>query len=202
MAINNFDFIAPVYDRLARLVFGKSILRAQRVHLPEIQPKDRVLILGGGTGQLLEHIPLCEQIVFIDKSKRMVKSAKKRMVNRSIDFISADFLTYESGEKYNVIICPFFMDCFSKKSLEAVIEKCRLALKNDGRLIVTDFESGRINLTLLKSMLLFFRFFSNLEAKKLLDIRNMLKTDGLMEKDIKLFKKGIFSAIYTQELRK
>ena len=48
--MNGFNSIAPVYDALATLVFGRSIRNAQLCFLGDIGYRGKVLILGGGTG--------------------------------------------------------------------------------------------------------------------------------------------------------
>ena len=94
MAVNDFNFIAPFYDVLARIVFGNAILKAQTTHLSEINENDQVLILGGGTGKLLEHIPFCDRVDYVEKSEKMIRIAKRRLVNRSVNFVNHDFLNY------------------------------------------------------------------------------------------------------------
>jgi ubiquinone/menaquinone biosynthesis C-methylase UbiE len=54
--LNNYDRIARIYDKLSRMVFGKSIVRAQQSILPFITTPARMLIVGGGTGWILEEI--------------------------------------------------------------------------------------------------------------------------------------------------
>ena len=46
----SFDRVAPYYDRLARLVFGGSIRRAQRHFLSQVPAAARVLLVGGAPG--------------------------------------------------------------------------------------------------------------------------------------------------------
>ena len=50
MKRTGWDRIARIYDRLARLVYGRQIVRAQVDLLEHISPGSRVLIVGGGTG--------------------------------------------------------------------------------------------------------------------------------------------------------
>ncbi|WP_370088900.1 class I SAM-dependent methyltransferase [Ekhidna sp.] len=202
MAVNDFDFIAPFYDRLSKMVFGKSLIEAQSMHLNEIDSKDRVLILGGGTGKILEHIPNCERIDYVEKSKKMLKLAKKRMVNRHTDFIHSDFLDYTSDRKYDIIICPFFLDCFGERNLRSVLVKCKGMLKVNGSLFVTDFHPERAKRTLLMIMHWFFKATSGLDSKKLSNIPLAIINNGFIEKSMVFFKRGIFSAVYVQEEKK
>ncbi|MEP5105082.1 MAG: class I SAM-dependent methyltransferase, partial [Ekhidna sp.] len=128
----------------------------------------------------------------------MIWKANKRLVNRSINFHQQDFFEFESQKKYDVIVCPFFLDCFEIQGLTKVIAKIRSQLKPDGKLIITDFERSNINSFILKIMLIFFKLFSKLETNRLLDIRAILKENGFNESETSFYKKGIFSALYYQ----
>ena len=197
MAVNDFDFIAPFYDRLAKLIFGRALLRAQLTHLSELKEKDQVLIVGGGAGELLEHIPFCTSIDFVEKSKRMIRRAKKRLVDRPVNFILEDFLSFESDKKYDVIICPFFLDCFEEQNLKLTINKCKKLLKKEGVLIVSDFEEKYSNKFLLRIMHLFFRVTSRLESNKLKPINDFVVSEGFQLVDEKfLHRNQLFSRLY------
>lgn len=196
MVVNNFNLIAPFYDRLARLIFRKALLGAQLIHIGEIGENDQVLILGGGTGEILEHFPLCENIDYVEKSHQMIRRAKRRLVNRPVNFIQEDFLNFYSERKYDIILCPFFLDCFDQSSLNTVVTKIRSMLENEGRVLVIDFDKQRVNKILLKFMLVFFKAVARLGSNKLLDIRSELQENCFEEGEIVLGKQGIFSGLY------
>ena len=202
MAVNDFDFIAPFYDRLAKLVFGKSLLEAQLAHISEISEKDHVLVLGGGTGQILEYIPFCQNVDYVEKSKQMIRRAERRQVNLSINFIQQSFLSVELDKQYDIIICPFFLDCFDQSSLNTVVTKIRSMLDNEGKLLVSDFDKERVNKILLKFMLVFFKAVARLGSNKLLCIRSELKENFFEEGKITFCKKGVFSGLYYPVNRK
>lgn len=202
MAVNEFDFVAPFYDRLARLVFGKALILAQITHLSEIKENDNVLILGGGTGEILEHIPICKSIDYVEKSKQMIHFAKKRSIKRGVNFIQEDFFGFEPLKKYNIIICPFFLDCFDESSLKLAIGKCKQLLNMNGRLLVTDFHYEQSSNFLLKLMHWFFKLTSQLESTELKDIHQFLIVGGFHEKSINFFEQGIFRAVYVLAMRK
>lgn len=202
MAVNDFDSIASFYDRLAKFVFGNALLDAQLQHLPEISERDHVLIIGGGTGEILEHIPLCEEVIFLEKSRKMIKRAEMRLVNRPIDFIRQDFFDFETDQKFDVILCPFFLDCFDEVNLEKAISKCTNHLAKQGSLVVIDFDEKRVHPFLLMTMMLFFRLFSKLQSKSLLPIRKIIQQNRFKEQEVKFLKKGVFSGVYIPEAKK
>lgn len=201
---NNFSSIAPVYDSLARLVFGRSLEHAQRTFLSEIGPKAKVLIVGGGTGQIIDWIPqgLGLQIDYVELSKGMLQRAKDRSSEGNrVDFILGDVSVHQGS--YDVIIANFFLDCFSTAQLVQVLKHLKDQLGAKGRLLVTDFypsdrPSDRL---LLKTMHCFFRIMSRLDAHALTNIHEQTKLAGFEPKGIQFFRKGlVFSAVYESSI--
>ncbi len=195
--MNNFNLIAPFYDFFFRLVFGKSLFQLQRIQCKRIKSTDSILILGGGTGKIIEFIPKCKKIVFLEKSKKMIFRARNRNLNQEVFFIQTNFLKYDFNEKFDVIICPFFLDCFNIKNLRRAIIKCKGILKERGTLIINDFQHTFSNKIFLISMHLFFRLFANLESNGLKNIHQELikQNFGVMEKKF-LFQNQIFCFCY------
>lgn len=195
--MNNFNFIAPFYDTISKLVFGNSLIESQTFFLSEIKEIDTVLILGGGTGKLLDALPRCKQIHFLDLSERMIVRAKKRESNSPVNFIHADFLDHDFVSTYDVIICPFFLDCFDENDLRKVLGKAKFILNQQGRLIVTDFQRINNNRFLLKLMHVFFRICASLQSKNLKDIHQEAKLVGFKLVTEKFFQRNrIFSRLY------
>ena len=125
--LNGFDAITPVYDWLARFVFGKSIRNAQLKFLNKIPGGSNILILGGGTGwllsKLLEVNPTCT-VWYIEASQKMLKRAQKEVhvpPTTSVYYIHGTEEDIPLGMKYNVVIANFFFDLFSPSSLQTLI---------------------------------------------------------------------------------
>ncbi|WP_420576912.1 class I SAM-dependent methyltransferase [Ekhidna sp.] len=197
MAVNDFDSIAPFYDCLAKLVFGKSLLEAQLAHISEIREKDHVLILGGGTGEILEHIPFCKSVDYVEKSKQMIRRAERRQVNLSINFIHHSFLTVELNKQYDIIICPFFLDCFGEENLLTAISTCKQKLTSGGKMIVIDFAENSSDSWIVKLMHFFFRITANLESRNLKNIHiQMLYSDFQLIDEKFSHRNKLFSRLY------
>lgn len=196
MAVNQFDRIVFLYDGLARLVFGNQIHKSQIHFLDTIEKQDQVLVIGGGTGKLLESIPECRKVVFVEKSSKMMDQAKKRRSVNSVDFIHSDFFEFDSSDMFDVIICPFFLDCFNDSNLELVIKRIKSLLNDDGSLLIADFTT-KISFLLSLTMHFFFRLIANLEARKLLDIHSfILNNRFFVVSEGFFYRKGIFSRHY------
>ena len=197
--MNNFNRVASFYDALARIVFKGSISKATNRWLEVIDPSDRVLILGGGTGKILEQLPICANVTYLEKSSRMIQYAKRRKCDSPVSFLCKDFLTHDLEAHYNVIISPFFLDCFDTENLERAILKIKGFLVQRKKLIIVDFDCNLTSKFQDRLMHLFFRITVNLESRALKDIRSIIAKSEFVEEEIQYFNDGIFSAIYTME---
>ena len=93
----NYYNVAPFYDLLSHLVFGNSISQALLFLVTAIPANSSVLIIGGGTGQILEEISKKYisglQITYVEISKKMISLSKKRSTgNNLVVFINQSIL--------------------------------------------------------------------------------------------------------------
>lgn len=193
-----FDFLAPFYDRLARLFIGKSIVISQLYFLKHFKKCKHLLILGGGTGWLLDS--LCKEcpdvcIDYIDVSPSMMNEAKKRARNNQrINFIQG---TEDDipDRLYDGVITNFYLDMFDEKSLYLVIGKVKSSLTNSAFWVVTDFVIARRGHELmLWWMYRFFRIIARIEATRLPDWQSQMKAEGIELLESKKFKNGFIAA--------
>jgi ubiquinone/menaquinone biosynthesis C-methylase UbiE len=188
----NFDLVAPVYDALASVVFGQRLQRAQLVWLNEIPAGATVLIIGGGTGQLLE--PLLNQcqpsrVLYLETSARMLARASQRMVRHgllgTVEFRLGDETTLQDDEPFDVIITPFLLDLFTGTTLRTrLIPRLLAILKPAGLWLVTDFVNTSVwwQKALLWSMIRFFQLTASIETQQLTDWQQSLNQAGLMRR--------------------
>ena len=193
--MNNFNWIAPVYDSLSWLVFGRRLQRAQTVFLDQIPDADTsgvgvsLLLLGGGTGELLTHIlakrPDCH-VVYLEPSARMVALATRRILHHPgpamVIFRVGDETTLHPDERFDAVITPFVLDLFTEETLQRrIIPRLRQTLKPGGIWLVTDF----INTNqwwqqgLLWVMIRFFNLTASIEARTLANWQQALRNAGL-----------------------
>ena len=102
----DFNWIAPLYDPLARVVFGWRLQRAQTVFLDQIPAGAVILIVGGGTGWLLEQVLTHWQprrVIYLEASARMLERASRRMLNHAlvgmVDFRVGNETSLKPGEQ-------------------------------------------------------------------------------------------------------
>ena len=194
---NNFNRIAPYYDRIAQLVFGNSIERSQEWLAFQINKGVDVLILGGGTGQILKYIHVPCSVTYLEKSKNMIGFAKRKASGLTIHFVNRDFLEWQTEKRYDLILCPFFLDCFGYPNLRLAIKRCKILLKSEGKLLVADFERKKTSPILSFMMHAFFKISAKLESRALLAINEqVLKSGFSLEKEKFFHQEMIFSRVY------
>jgi ubiquinone/menaquinone biosynthesis C-methylase UbiE len=197
--VNDYDRIARVYGPIKKLVFQNRLARATSHHLDLIEKGEKILILGGGSGEILNLMPLNVDITYLEKSKAMIHLARK--YSRSyMTFVQQDFLQYDESELFEWVVCPFFLDVFDLEHLKKVLEKIASLVSKEGKLIVIDFNSGNwFQNIFIRSMYLFFRITTNIQTKKLLDIHQNVLDLGFEQNKKQLFSNGlIFSRIYSK----
>lgn len=192
--MNNFDRIAWCYDFVKRLVFGDMLDRASAHFLSKIPPGSKVLIIGGGTGRILDDISGELQITYLEKSVNMLRRAQRRQ-SANVDFVHIDLLDFQASKKFDCIICPFFLDLFTREMLGNVMLKLKQSMVPGGQLLVADF-SYRSSV-LLKIMYLGFRVSSNIPAKSIPPIQEMIVDSGFQLIDSTMFLNGqVFSSYF------
>ncbi len=170
----NYDKIASVYDPLSRLVYGKSIVRAQLFLLGHIPAGSRILIVGGGTGWILEEIsrlhPAGLVIDYVENSANMIALSQKRHYGTNrVNFIFLSVEYYSTTDTYHVFFTPFVFDNFTGQKTAPVFEHLNQMLKPGGVWLYADFvcddNNGRLwQKMLLKMMYLFFKITCNIET--------------------------------------
>lgn len=200
----NFDSVARFYDRLAKLVFGNTLIDAQLHFLNRIPSNGEVLILGGGSGELLEHLlrvqPNCK-VCYIDASEKMITLARNRVgSHEGITFIHGTEKSTPQALQVDVVITNFYLDLFTIESLRQVIRTIKAHMKPGGIWLVTDFvKTNRVlDNALLRAMYWFFKITTRIEASDLTDWRAVLR-NHFAEPESKSFRKGfVRSSLFRQ----
>lgn len=197
--MSGFDALAPVYDRLARIVFGNSIVVAQTCNLSSI-PKTHgnVLIIGGGTGWLLKDLYFenpSTAIWYYDTSKRMIESAKRNSRFSEIHFVQDHSLPMP-GVRFDAIITNFFFDMFGTDSIKDIIRRIRPHMKDSCVWLVAEFRNThRLHQRLLLAvMYLCFRLLCRIEGSKLPAWEDAMKGLGLKRIRQNLFYGGMIQS--------
>lgn len=175
----NFDLLAPLYDFLAFLVYGRSIKGVQKALIKKISPGKKVLLVGGGTGwlirELYEQVPPSD-LFYVDASAKMIQMSRKVLkkldpsFQQKVNLIQDQFENLVLPTDFDVVICFFFFDLFEKEAFAAVFDQLDNCLKKGGSFLVADFFIGKgknWQRLLVRAMYAFFRVFSQLKNRSL-----------------------------------
>ncbi|QEC76054.1 class I SAM-dependent methyltransferase [Mucilaginibacter ginsenosidivorax] len=190
----SFNNSAGFYDFLSRLVYGKAIINTQLYLIDHIRPNNNILIVGGGTGWILDEItklhPTGLKITYVEAAKRMMQLSKKRNTGgNEIVFINDVIEGVNLPAGFDVVITPFLFDNFTEGTLNRVFNKIHTLLKPNGLWLNCDFQlKGKCwQAFLLKSMFLFFRLIDGIEANKLPEIEACFNRNNYSPKSERTF---------------
>jgi len=184
--MKGYNQLAPVYDRLARFVFGKAMTQSQMIFLGQLQNCESVLVLGGGTGwwlnDLLKRFPDLK-ITFVDSSSEMIRRAKMKLkLKHQVDFVHGTIEDVSMDRKFDGVILYYFLDLFPGDRLPVVIEKIFNHMNANSIWLVSDFiNRKKWHTAFLKMMYLFFYLLTGSTSKQLPDWQNKLENAGLLK---------------------
>jgi ubiquinone/menaquinone biosynthesis C-methylase UbiE len=211
---NNFNLIAPFYDVLGYLIFGHSLKKSQLAHINLISNRSKVLLLGDGSGYVLQYLVKyknCKKIDYIDASSKMTDQAKDRIKkirsSTQVNFITKKIEEVDITEEYDVVIANYFFDLFEEKKLIMILTKIDQCLHEEGSLIVTDFEIKNSNVhsywqkPLVKIMIVFFKITCNIEINKIDDLWKNIESSHLKKSESSFFFKGMIrSSVFSKNI--
>lgn len=214
MPSHSFDIVAPVYDSLAKLIFGSAITQAQLVNLEMVPAKAKILVIGGGTGwfllELLQNTN-CSRVVYVEASKKMLYQARQLLISKygqecKTEFRLGNENNITPAEKYDVVITNFFLDLFAPAPLQYITDKLYTALTPGGYWFITDFIKPDAtswkkiwSSVLLRGMYIFFRVTCQISATTLPDWEHLLKQYSLKGRKSGYFYYGLIKSVVLQK---
>jgi ubiquinone/menaquinone biosynthesis C-methylase UbiE len=185
---NNYDPIANFYDRIHHLFYGQAEISAQVELLDYVRPGDRLLILGGGTGWILEKIgsifPSGLEITYIESSARMMELAKARNWGQNrVVFVTSGVEAWAGEMEYDCVLTGLFFDNFKEAHAVEIVRQVAPYLKQGGYWLESDFyypkKRGKLwQAILLQSMYISARLICGVEAKRLPDMDKIFLGEG------------------------
>jgi tRNA (cmo5U34)-methyltransferase len=201
--LNGFDLIAARYDFLKNVIFGKSIHESQLHFLGSIPAGSNILILGGGSGEILPPLmainPGCK-VRFVEASSAMLRLARKRIpaqLESQVEFIHGTELTLSGYKPGDVVITNFFLDLFPEPRLSDICGLIGASLRSGGLWLVSDFVNG-LNpwqRFLLWFMYRFFRLSSGIEAERLPEWQTQVLAEGMEEVSSQTYYGGFIKSV-------
>jgi tRNA (cmo5U34)-methyltransferase len=199
----SFNRIAPIYDQLSFLVFRNRLIEAKKAFVSFIPRNSRVLLMGGGTGNILNFILSSDSSViidFVDPSSKMISIARKNLhtdFQPQVNFICGDETSIPAGIAYDVSSSFFVMDCFIQENALAFAKAITASLKQNGIWLFADFfDSGNVtHRFIVKSMYQFFRIVAGIESSKLPEYEKVFQQSGFNAVNEKEFMNGLVKSI-------
>ncbi len=146
--IKGFNTIAPFYNVVSTVFSFNQIHKSQTWLLSKKMQFSKSLIMGGGDGKfLLEAMKqgLSDQYYYIDISDAMIKLARSKIEKQlpsllnSVVFICGSYQDISATGKFDLIVTPYFLDCFSEDELSIITAKLHAHLTIEGTWFFTDF---------------------------------------------------------------
>ncbi len=208
---NNYDAAAWFYDGLSRLVFGNALVRAQRFLVENIAAEKSVLLVGGGTGWILEEIAALQsaslKIIYVEISAKMMRLSKQRNCGQNeVKFVHSAIEDYVIDQQFDVILTPFLFDNFSEKRVHSVFKQLHQRLKPGGLWLLCDFQveknrAGIWQKLILQTMYVFFGWLCSVETNKLISMKPYFDKENYALRATKTFYKGfIISQVYCKQV--
>jgi ubiquinone/menaquinone biosynthesis C-methylase UbiE len=145
-----YDSIAKAYDALAGLYSLGGIARAKRAHLVLIQPGQRVLYVGAGSGEeCVEAARIGARVTILDSSQQMLSLCRARLQKQerlggtelAVTLVRADVRKFYDRKLFDVVVVPFFLNTLEERELPDMIVHLGSYLRHAGQLISVDFRA-------------------------------------------------------------
>ena len=102
------------------MVYGKDLLTIQVELIKTLPNKGNLLIVGGGTGDILPHLYQHSpnlKIDYIEASSKMIALAQRQTTTgQQINFIHSDTIP-KTDYQYDAVYCAFFLDLFAEEEI-------------------------------------------------------------------------------------
>lgn len=144
----SFDGLAPHYQWLERALAGGKLQRRRTAFLDEVAQARNALLVGEGPGrflaELLRRNPTIA-VTSVDSSRAMLAVCQTRLRRAGlaadrVRYVEADVMNCElPAATYDLVATHFFLDCFPRAPLAAVVVKLATATTKDARWLVSDF---------------------------------------------------------------
>jgi ubiquinone/menaquinone biosynthesis C-methylase UbiE len=196
--LKNFNRIARFYDLLVKLTFGNRLSVAKKHLIHYVNPGNKVLMIGGGTGDILNEFfqtsPYPE-IDFFEPSEGMISRAKKNLkmsFKNQVCFFNDGYPNITLKGDYDVIASFFVLDVFKQQEAMNMVKQMNASLKPGGIWIVADFfpTNNLFQKLITRIMYLFFKITTGISARRLPDYDLIFSENSLSLSDEKTYYGG------------
>ena len=202
---NNYNPVAGYYDLMIQLIFGKTEVNAQVDMLQFVFPGSRLLIVGGGTGWILEKLAGIHtsglHITYVEPSVSMMARARKRNSgSNKVSFVEMLIEDFGTEERYDCILTGFLFDNFYQEHAARIVASLDGLLVEGGYWLFTDYYYPRRGGSwwqglLLRSMYWSARWICRVEADELPDMKAVFNGVGYLAIFSKFYYHGFIQSV-------
>lgn len=175
---NDYNLIAPIYDLLGKLVYRGALHQSQLHFLSELPKGKSILIIGGGTGRIIQPVLELAQpsaLYYLEMSGKMIALSQNRLKGLSdhpVQFIHGTQDSLAPNLKFDVVITPFFFDQFTYFRLAKIFLQLNQHCEPGSYWVWSDFVTPKkaYHRFLMKLMIWFFKASTNLDTDQVYDI--------------------------------
>lgn len=158
--------------------------------LSQLRQMNDILIVGGGSGKILEQaiqLGISRRYVYAELSEKMIARTKARMKKHTFAEIeySTNFRSNLESRNFDCVILPFVLDCYSHSSIDIIIKSIKSGLNDKGLIIFIDFQhlsntsaSNVLKNLFIKLLYQFFRITAQIEANGLANFDSIFLQNG------------------------
>ncbi len=178
---------------------------AQVELLGYVKAESRTLIVGGGTGWILEEIadryPTGLRITYVECSGEMMRRAKRRRIGENVvSFVALPVEEFVTDERFDCILTGFVFDNFSGELAGRVMRRLCPMLTRDGCWLFADFYYRRGEGRFWQGLMLATMYFSarlicRVDARELPDMDGLFEQAGLVPAQVLWYYKGFIKAV-------
>lgn len=170
-----WEKLAHKYNNLwvQKYSLGPTRREVKKIVLPLLEKNNelKILDIGCGTGQLIKEISdQYNEVDYlgIDVAENMIEVAKKNNKGKNIEFKNSAIESFESNEKYDIIICTHAFPYFPNK--QEMIKKMAGLCNKKGQVIIVNSSTNS-----LKDLIINFFLKATTSKAKYLSIDEMKK---------------------------
>jgi ubiquinone/menaquinone biosynthesis C-methylase UbiE len=198
----NYNHIAWIYDWLAKIVYGRKQELAMQAFLSIIPDTAKILVVGGGTGKIIDYLRNLNkqlEIDFVEPSTNMMSQAKKRKLSHlQINFCQQSILDFKTVD-YDVILTNFFFDQFTHDQAQIILQHLKPKLRSNGILIFSDFiNTNHIwDKLVTRLMFYFFQLTANIKTNNFPPYNYLFSALGFYKGSSKKISRNILATTYS-----
>ena len=158
MKYDVWEKLAHKYNKLwvQKYSLGPTRREVKKIILPLLEENKelKILDIGCGTGQLINEISeLYNDVNYlgIDVAENMIEIARKSNKNKNIKFKNSSIESFESNEKYDIIICTHAFPYFPNK--QEMIKKMAELCNEKGQVIIVNSSTNSLKDLIIKLFL-------------------------------------------------